>query len=80
MELYDRLKVAFPVYVMFTKADLIEGFGEFFGDLREKERRVVWGATFQTDERTIFSPSQVLLSLTKVDERLTTWVGGATSR
>jgi len=52
VELNERLKVAFPVYVMFTKADLIEGFGEFFGDLREKERRIVWGATFQTEDRT----------------------------
>ncbi|GAB5378507.1 MAG: type VI secretion system membrane subunit TssM [Acuticoccus sp.] len=52
VELNERLKVAFPVYVMFTKADLIEGFGEFFGDLREKERQIVWGATFQTEDRT----------------------------
>ena len=52
VELYDKLKVAFPVYVMFTKADLLQGFGEFFGDLREKERQIVWGATFQTEDRT----------------------------
>ncbi|MEM0906657.1 MAG: type VI secretion system membrane subunit TssM [Pseudomonadota bacterium] len=52
VELHEKLKVAFPVYVMFTKADLVQGFGEFFGDLREKERQIVWGATFQTDERT----------------------------
>ncbi|MEO1104434.1 MAG: type VI secretion protein IcmF/TssM N-terminal domain-containing protein, partial [Pseudomonadota bacterium] len=51
VELHEKLKVAFPVYVMFTKVDLIEGFGEFFGDLREKERQIVWGATFQTEER-----------------------------
>ena len=52
VELYDRLKVAFPVYVMFTKADLVSGFNEFFADLREHERRMVWGATFQTEDRT----------------------------
>ncbi len=52
VELNDQLKVAFPVYVMFTKADLIEGFAEFFGDLRERERQIVWGATFQTEDRT----------------------------
>lgn len=52
VELYDRLKVAFPVYVMFTKADLVAGFNEFFNDLRDHERRMVWGATFQTEDRT----------------------------
>lgn len=51
VELNERLKVAFPVYVMFTKADLVEGFQEFFGDLRERERQIVWGATFQTEDR-----------------------------
>ena len=52
VELYDELKVAFPVYVLFTKLDLLAGFQEFFGDLREKDRQMVWGATFQTEERT----------------------------
>ncbi|MEM8551146.1 MAG: type VI secretion system membrane subunit TssM [Pseudomonadota bacterium] len=51
VELHETLKVAFPVYVMFTKADLMQGFNEFFGDLREPERKIVWGATFQTEER-----------------------------
>lgn len=59
VELYDRLKVAFPVYVMFTKADLVSGFNEFFGDLREHERRMVWGATFQTEDRTRNTVSEV---------------------
>jgi type VI secretion system protein ImpL len=52
LELHDRLKVDFPVYALFTKADLVAGFREYFGDLREADRRMVWGATFQTDERT----------------------------
>ncbi|MEM7694511.1 MAG: type VI secretion system membrane subunit TssM [Pseudomonadota bacterium] len=51
LELHEQLKVAFPVYVVFTKADLIQGFMEFFGDLRETERRVVWGATFDGADR-----------------------------
>ncbi len=50
IELHDRLQVDFPVYALFTKADLIAGFMEYFGDLRESERRMVWGATFQTDD------------------------------
>lgn len=50
-ELHERLKVSFPVYVVFTKADLVAGFMEYFADLGEDERKAVWGATFQTDKR-----------------------------
>ena len=35
-----------PVYVLFTKADLIAGFTEFFDDLDRDERAQVWGTTF----------------------------------
>src|SRR6266478_15045 len=52
LELHDRLKVDFPVYALFTKGDLVAGFMEFFGYLGEQGRRQVWGATFQTDDKT----------------------------
>ncbi len=52
IELHDSLKVDFPVYALFTKADLISGFMEFFGHLNEADRQVVWGATFQTNDKT----------------------------
>lgn len=52
IELHDKLKVNFPVYAVFTKADLIAGFMEFFGHLSEDARRAVWGATFQTADKT----------------------------
>jgi type VI secretion system protein ImpL len=45
-ELYEKLGVRFPVYVMFTKCDLLSGFMEFFGDLDRHERQQVWGTTF----------------------------------
>lgn len=51
IELHQRLKVDFPVYALFTKADLIIGFMEFFGNLDEAGRRQVWGATFQTMDK-----------------------------
>ena len=35
-----------PVYVLFTKADLLAGFTEFFDDLDRDERAQVWGMTF----------------------------------
>lgn len=50
-ELNTRLQVDFPVYVVFTKADLIAGFMEYFGDLAVEERKAVWGATFQTKNK-----------------------------
>jgi type VI secretion system protein ImpL len=45
-ELHERLHIRFPVYVLFTKADLISGFIEYFGELSEDERAQVWGMTF----------------------------------
>jgi type VI secretion system protein ImpL len=47
-ELYGELGVRFPVYVLFTKADLIAGFVEFFEDLSREDREQVWGMTFDT--------------------------------
>ncbi len=45
-ELYDQLGVRVPVYAVFTKADLIAGFTEFFDDLDRERRGQVWGVTF----------------------------------
>ncbi|MDX8507938.1 type VI secretion system membrane subunit TssM [Mesorhizobium captivum] len=50
-ELHETLKIQFPVYLLFTKADLISGFMDYFGDFDEARRRKVWGATFQTTDR-----------------------------
>ncbi|MEM8591750.1 MAG: type VI secretion system membrane subunit TssM [Pseudomonadota bacterium] len=44
-ELREKLGVRFPVYVMFTKADLIAGFTEFFDNLRKEDLEQVWGFT-----------------------------------
>ncbi|GAB2917648.1 type VI secretion system membrane subunit TssM [Paraburkholderia jirisanensis] len=51
-ELAQHLKVGVPVYLVFTKADLVAGFGEFFDDLGQELRSQVWGMTFPA-ERTI---------------------------
>ncbi len=45
-ELETRLGVRVPVYLLFTKADLLAGFTEFFADLDRERRTQVWGATF----------------------------------
>ncbi|MGE0282289.1 MAG: type VI secretion system membrane subunit TssM [Rhizobiaceae bacterium] len=50
-ELQEQFRTDFPVYLLFTKADLVVGFTEYFGDLDEEQRRQVWGATFQIEKR-----------------------------
>ncbi len=45
-EMETRLGVRMPVYALFTKADLIAGFTQFFDDLDEAQRAQVWGTTF----------------------------------
>jgi type VI secretion system protein ImpL len=50
-ELTEHLEVFAPVYVVFTKADLIAGFAEFFEDNDRAERDRVWGATFPYERR-----------------------------
>lgn len=49
-ELTEKLEVFAPVYVLFTKVDLIPGFHEFFVDLDWNERDRVWGATIPYDQ------------------------------
>jgi type VI secretion system protein ImpL len=44
-ELTEKLEVHAPVYIVFTKADLINGFSDFFHDCEIGERDRVWGAT-----------------------------------
>ncbi|MFT3856103.1 MAG: type VI secretion system membrane subunit TssM [Aquabacterium sp.] len=48
-ELTEKLEVFAPVYVIFTKADLIAGFVDFFEDRDRAERDKVWGATLPYD-------------------------------
>ncbi|SDI39120.1 type VI secretion system membrane subunit TssM [Aliiruegeria lutimaris] len=49
-ELRDELGVRFPVYVLFTKADLIAGFTETFEPMGKEEREQVWGFTLELDK------------------------------
>jgi type VI secretion system protein ImpL len=57
-ELTERLGVYAPVYVIFTKADLIAGFSDFFHDTERGERDRVWGATLRYNRRS--TPQDVL--------------------
>ena len=49
-ELVEQLGINFPIYVMFTKCDLIAGFSEFFDELTLEQREQVWGMTFPLPE------------------------------
>ncbi|WP_420382719.1 type VI secretion system membrane subunit TssM [Novosphingobium sp.] len=44
-EVRATLEVAVPVYLLLTKADLLAGFVEYYGDLDVEGRRAVLGAT-----------------------------------
>ncbi|MCO5066559.1 MAG: type VI secretion system membrane subunit TssM [Rhizobiaceae bacterium] len=83
-EIADTLKIDFPVYVLFTKADLVSGFMELFGDLDENGRKAVWGETFQTDDRTRNMVEQSAASFDaladRVAERVTDRLAGTVDR
>jgi len=49
-ELIKLLDVEFPVYVLFTKCDMLNGFVEFFDDLDRVDCSQVWGYTLSKEE------------------------------
>ncbi len=57
-ELYARLGVRFPVYLMLTKADLLAGFMDYFGELDAEARARVWGATFEPPPASAQAPAE----------------------
>ncbi len=67
-ELHEHFGIRFPIYVLFTKADLIAGFIEFFNDLGKEEREQIWGATFAMDDPT--NPEGVVQNFTAEFELL----------
>jgi type VI secretion system protein ImpL len=70
-ELHARLELDFPVYALFTKADLVSGFMEYFGGLDEKGRAQVFGTTFQTMDKTRSMLGEVPAEFDSLVERLT---------
>lgn len=61
-ELMQKLEVRFPIYLMFTKVDMVSGFTEFFDDLGREERNQVWGVTLPDAPEALQSPDFDLLS------------------
>jgi type VI secretion system protein ImpL len=70
LELHERLKVDFPVYALFTKGDLVAGFVEYFLFLGDNGRKQVWGATFQTADKTKNLVGEVPVEFDLLLERL----------
>ncbi|AWQ48526.1 type VI secretion system membrane subunit TssM [Serratia marcescens] len=46
IELHEQLGIHFPVYVLVTKTDLLNGFMAYFGSFDKAQRDQIWGFTF----------------------------------
>lgn len=55
-ELMDKMEIRFPVYIMFTKCDLISGFSEFFEDLTKDDREQVLGISLPNAPKALQTP------------------------
>ncbi len=70
-ELQAELGVRFPIYVIFTKCDLLAGFNEFFDDLSRGEREQVWGFTFPLEGQAATVPvERIPDELRRLSQRL----------
>lgn len=71
-ELMDKLEIRFPVYLLFTKSDLVHGFSEFFEDLGKEDREQVWGVSLPNAPKATQSPdfSFITHELKKLSQRL----------
>lgn len=59
LEVSSRLGVVLPVYVVFTKTDLIGGFKDFFAALPTADRRQVWGFSCSASDRVEHTPEML---------------------
>ena len=49
-EVIQKFKIRFPVYLVFTKADSIEGFNDSFSVSKKEGKELVWGATIPLEK------------------------------
>lgn len=49
-EVMQRTKVRFPIYLVFTHADIIEGFRDSFSTSQQEGQNLVWGATIPIEK------------------------------
>ncbi|SFM63292.1 type VI secretion system membrane subunit TssM [Variovorax sp. OV329] len=67
-ELRRVLGLAFPIYLLVTKADLLAGFVETFGDLDAGQREQLWGLVFDADATGI--PPELGTGLADLSQRV----------
>lgn len=69
-----RLKVRFPVYLVFTHADTIEGFKDSFSASKNEDKSLVWGATIPIEKsdnaQTLFDGEYEILQNAIMKRRL----------
>ena len=76
-ELQSQFAIRFPIYVLFTKCDLVQGFTEFFANLGKDERDQAWGMTFAMDQgqdeggAVAAFPAEFDLLVDRLNDRLT---------
>ncbi|HSK74193.1 MAG TPA: type VI secretion system membrane subunit TssM, partial [Pyrinomonadaceae bacterium] len=70
----QRLKVRFPVYLIFTHADVIEGFRDSFSTSKQEGKTLVWGATIPLEKsdnaQTLFDGEYEILHDSVMKRRL----------
>ncbi|RIX42007.1 MAG: type VI secretion system membrane subunit TssM [Rhodocyclales bacterium GT-UBC] len=59
-EIDEAFGIKVPIYLVFTKIDLLGGFTQFFEDMSEDERQSVWGATLSHDQGAEFDAVRVV--------------------
>ncbi|HEY0714087.1 MAG TPA: type VI secretion system membrane subunit TssM, partial [Polyangia bacterium] len=65
-EVMGRLEVTLPVYLIITKCDLVGGFVESFGLLKDKERGQIWGVTLPLDAAAGLRPEMFVEKLDRL--------------
>lgn len=69
-----RTKIRFPVYLIFTNADSIEGFGDSFSASKGEAKNLVWGATIPIEKsdnaQTLFDGEYEILHDSLMKRRL----------
>lgn len=59
-ELNNHLEMSIPVYVTFSKMDLVAGFNSFFANLEKDQRQDIWGFTLASPPKSEESIQQTL--------------------
>ena len=61
-ELYEHFNISIPVYLMFTKSDLLAGFSDYFDDMNREDRKQVWGTTFPLNNLSTTNNTELFIS------------------